>query len=147
MKDIDPPHIQVPKHQQEFRVPLLNTRRSAGFGMLLLVIPFLFLSGVVLNHYLQIELGVLTSVYLWITEIDQQYGDDSWLNWLMRLLLVVGPLLAILINLLSVTHIRYEKASSEVVCSFKLKWANWLIILLCSLVFSVFALYLLVENL
>jgi hypothetical protein len=145
--DIDPPKIKVSQHRQEFIVILLNTRKSASLGVLLLILPFLFLSGVVLNHYLQIEFGVFTSVYLWIGELDRNYGDQSWLNWVIRILLIFGPLLAVLVNLLSVTHLHYEKPSNELVCAFKLRWQNWLIIALCGMVFTVFALYLMVENL
>ncbi len=147
MKNINPPKIEVPHHQQEFRVALLNTRKSTAFGIVLLVLPFLFLSGVVLNHYLQIEFGIFTSVYLWISELDHQYGDNHWLNWAVRILLTVGPLLAILINLLTITHCRYEKLAKELVFAVKLRWQNWFVIMLCGLVFTVFACYLLIENL
>lgn len=143
---MNPPTVQVPQHQQEFRVPLLNTRKSAKIGVLLLILPFLFLSGVVLNHYLKIDFGILTSIYVWIGDMDKAYGDNSWINWVIRLLLVCGPLIAILVNLLSIVHIRYEKSHNEVIFSVKLRWSNLVIIVVCSLIFVTFFTYLLLEN-
>ena len=134
------------QHKKKFRISLLHTKKSAITGALLLVLPLLFLSGVILKYYLQIEFGVFTSVYGWIGSLEQKYGDGSILNWIIRALLLFGPLIAISINFLSILHIRYEKSSREIVLSIKLKWQNWSIIILCSIVFLIFPGYLIIEN-
>lgn len=147
MESLEQPAVDVSKHQREFRITLLNTKKSAIAGALLLILPFLFLSGVVLKHYMQIDIGLFTSVYEWIGMLDQKYGDSSILNWLIRILLTIGPLAAIALNLLAVTHVRYERTNRELVLSFKIKWLNWLIILICTTIFAIFSLYLIIENL
>jgi hypothetical protein len=146
MENLEPPTVEVNQHQKEFRLTLLNTKKSAIAGAILLILPLLFLSGVILKHYLQIDFGILTSVYEWIGKIDQQYGDSSILNWVIRALLTLGPLAAIGINLLAVIHFRIEKSQKEIILSIKMKWLNWLIILVCSTIFAVFFLNLVVEN-
>lgn len=146
MENLEPPTVDVINHQKEFRLTLLNTKKSAIIGAFLLILPLLFLSGVILKHYLQIDFGIFTSVYEWIGSVDQKYGDSSLLNWVIRVLLLFGPLVAIGINLLAVLHLRYEKAAKEIVMSLKLKWLNWTIIVLCSTIFFIFFLYLLLEN-
>ncbi len=138
--------IDVDQHRREFKLTLLNTRKSAILGALLLILPLLFLSGVILKHYLLIDFGILTSVYEWIGDLDQKYGDSLPLNWLIRILLLFGPLIAIGINFLSILHIRYEKVNREIVMSIKLKWLNWSIIIFCSIIFLVFFSYLILEN-
>jgi len=147
MENLKPPTIDVNQHQREFRITLLNTKKSAIAGAILLILPFLFLSGVILKHYLHIDLWLLTSVYEWIGDLDRQYGDNSIINWIIRILLLFGPLIAIGVNLLSITHIRYEKAVKEIVLSFKLRWQNILIMLICTIIFSIFFLYIILENL
>jgi hypothetical protein len=147
MEGIEQPAVDVSKHQREFRITLLNTKKSAIAGGVLLILPFLFLSGVILKHYMQIDFGPLTSVYEWVGMLDQKYGDSSILNWMVRILLTIGPIAAIAINLLAVTHARFEKINSELVLSFKMKWLNWLIILICTTIFVTFSLYLIIENL
>jgi len=146
MENLEPPTIDVSQHQREFRMTLLNTKKSAIAGVILLILPFLFLSGVMLKHYLNIDLWLFTSVYQWIGDLDRQYGDNSIINWIIRILLLFGPLAAVVVNLLSVTHIRYEKLSKEIVMSFRLKWLNWLIVGICSLIFLIFFFYLILEN-
>lgn len=73
MKNLSLPVIDVNQHQKEYRLTLLNTKKSAFLGVLLLILPFLFLSGVILKHYLKIDFGFLTSVYDWIGDIDHKY--------------------------------------------------------------------------
>lgn len=146
IENLEQPTVDVSKHQREFRLTLLNTKKSAITGAIFLILPFLFLSGVVLKHYMQIDFGFLTSVYEWTGILDQKYGDNSILNWIIRILLTIGPLVAIVLNLLAVTHARLEKANRELIISFKMKWLNWLIILICTTVFAIFFLYLLIEN-
>jgi len=108
MENLEQPNVDVSQHRREFRLTLLNTKKSAILGLILLILPLLFLSGVILKHYLGMDLGILTSVYDWIGELDQKYGDSSILNWIIRLLLLVGPLVAIGINVLAILHLRYE---------------------------------------
>jgi len=146
MEHIKPPKVDVTEHQNQFRVTLLNTKKSAIVGALFLILPLLFLSGVLLNHYMKIDFGTFTSVYHWVSDLDQQYGDSSFLNWIIRFLLLFGPLIAIGINLLSICHIRFEKPTKELIMSLKLKWVNLLIIGICTLILVVFFSYMLVEN-
>lgn len=146
MENLNPPTIDVDQHQKEFRITLLHTKKSAIAGAIFLILPFLFLSGVILKHYLHIDLWLLTSVYEWIGDLDRQYGDNSIINWIIRILLLFGPLIAIGVNLLSITHIRYEKTAKEIVLSFKLRWQNILIILICTIIFSIFFIYIILEN-
>jgi hypothetical protein len=146
MENKEQPYVDVSNLRKKFRITLLNTRRSAFLGVLLLIVPFLFLSGVLFKHYLQIDLGFFTAVYEWIGEIDKKYGDSSILNWIVRFFLIIGPLVAIGINLISILHIHYKKPQKEVVISLKVKWLNWTIILLCSTIFIIISTYLIVEN-
>ncbi len=146
MENLEQPTVDVSRHQREFRLTLLNTRKSAILGAILLILPLLFISGVIFKHYLQIDLGILTSVYEWIGDIDHKYGDNSVMNWIIRFFLIIGPLVAVVINFLSIFHIRYEKVSREIVMSIRLKWLNLAIILFCSVIFLIFISYLILEN-
>lgn len=147
LENMEQPSIEVINHSKEFRLTLLNTKKSALVGILLLILPFLFILGVIFKHYLRLDFEILTSVYTWIGAIDHKYGDGSILNWIIRFLLLGGPLLAILINLISVMHIRFEKSRKEIIISLKMKWLNWIIIAACSMIFTIFFLYLIMENL
>lgn len=146
MENIKQSSVDMSRHQREFRLTLLNAKKSGILGTILLILPLLFVSGVIFKHYLQIDLGILTSVYEWIGDIDHKYGDSSVLNWIIRFFLIIGPLVAMVINFLAILHIRYEKVSREIVVSIKLKWLNLLIILFGSVIFLIFFSYLILEN-
>ena len=144
---MEQPNLDVHAHQKEFRLTLLNTKRSSIAGIILLILPFIFLSGVTFNHYLDIHIPVIGHIYEWITDMDRQFGDNSALNWIVRLSLLFGPLIAGAINLMAITHIRWEKVQKELIISFKMRWQNVLIIGICFFIFSIFFTYLTFANL
>ena len=111
-------------------------------GLILLILPFLFLTGIVFKHFLQTDLWIFTSVYEWIIGADQKYGDSSLMNWLIRILLVGGPFIALLLNFLFIFQQRNT-------ASFRLsyKWINLLIMLSGALLCLIFLGYLMLENL
>ncbi|MDW3649326.1 MAG: hypothetical protein R8P61_19820 [Bacteroidia bacterium] len=147
LEEMEQPKLDVNAHQNEFRLPLLNTKRSSLAGIILLILPFIFLSGVIFNHYLEIHIPIIGHIYEWITDVDRQFGDNSALNWSIRLLLLFGPLIAGAINLMAITHIRWEKLEKELIISFKMRWQNVLIIGICFFIFSIFFTYLTFSNL
>ncbi len=125
------PNIEVPLHQKEFRTVLLNTKKTAWLGSILIVFPLLFLLGLFFKDHLNLDLKIITFIYDWISAQDRMYQNTSLLNWIIRLFFILGPILAIIINLLAITHLRYEKNMNEVVLSVKIRWFNLSIITLC----------------
>ncbi|MCM8568614.1 hypothetical protein NE848_04440 [Gramella jeungdoensis] len=111
-------------------------------GAILLVLPLLFLTGVIFKHYLQTDLWIFTSVYDWIINADQKYGDASFMNWVIRFLLLGGPFIAFLLNFVFIFQ-RRKTASF----SLSYKWINLLIILSGALLCFLFLGYLMMENL
>ena len=120
-------------------------RKSGQIGLVLLIFPFLFLIGLFVKHYLEIDFGLVTYLYDKVNYLDATYGDASVMNWVVRFLLLGGPLIAVFVNLMSVVHARYLKESSEILLSIKVKLVNWLVIGGCSLIFIIFFTYLFVE--
>ena len=114
MQNLKGPEIQAAEHQQQFRLTILNTKRSALAGIGLLVLPVLFFAGVIFKHYLRIDLGIITGTYEWIAQLDATYGDLSILNWIIRILLLFGPVIAIFINLAAILHISYQKGTKRI---------------------------------
>lgn len=143
MKNLSSPNISAESHMKYFKVYLLNTKKSAYLGYILLLTPFLFLLGVIFSFYLEIKIPIINGIYQWISEND----DTPILNWVLRFLLLGGPLIAILINLLSVIHFQWNSKLKEFIITLKVKWLNLSIIIVCSLIFLIFFTYLVIENL
>lgn len=146
MEDIRTPHVNVSEHQRVFRTTLLSTKKSAVAGVLLLLLPLVFLAGLVMKHYLNLDFGFVTGVYNWIGELDNRYGDRSIVNWIIRFLLFFGPLVAIATNLLSILHVHYDASTREIVLSIKVRLLNLFIVFMCSIIVLTFLSYFLVEN-
>ena len=65
----------------------------------------------------------------------------------MQPLLILGrPLLAVVLNLLSIVHIHYERKTKEILIALKLKWFNLAIVLVCLSLIAIVILYLIAEN-
>ncbi|MCG9970951.1 hypothetical protein [Christiangramia crocea] len=126
----------------KIRIKRPGHRFPVILGVILLILPFLFLTGVIFKHYLQIDMWIFTSVYEWIVNSDQKYGDASIVNWTIRFFLLGGPFIAFLLNFLLI--FQQKKTASF---SLSYKWINLLIILSGALLCIIFLSYLMMENL
>lgn len=117
---------------------LLNIQRSANVGFLLVIIPFLLISGMILHYNLNFRMSLMESIGNWMASGDQ-YG-------IMPFLLIGAPLAAILINILAVTHFSIDKTSKEVNISFKYRWQNLIVLILAAMILTFLFLFLMVEN-
>lgn len=139
--------IQSVSAKKMIKVPLMNSRISSRLSILFALTPALFILGVIFSQYLQIENTFLTGFYHWVVDLDQKYGDESVLNWILRFLILGGPAVIVFINLLSITHIYHNKEQKEIIFTFKLKWLSIIIVFFGLAFFLYFFGYLIVENL
>ena len=145
MENLSKPDIVSESFQKKLKITLLNTQKSAVFGVFLVIIPFLFAFGAIFKYQLGLDFKIFTWMFDTIAAIDPN-SDSSVLSWIIRSVLLGGPLLAVFINLLAILHFHYDKTAKEILITLKLKWQNITIILFCSSVFMIFFIYLLVEN-
>ena len=143
MGNLQSPDFANEIHKRQLKLTLLNTRKSATFGVLLLLTPFLFASGMILKYNLGIDFGLFTWFPSWLVSLEEK---SIILTFIIRFLLLGGPLVAVLLNLLSILHFQFDGGANEVQISIKLKWLNIAVVISCSVVLMIFFFYLLVEN-
>lgn len=143
MENLQSPDFVSEGHKRQLKLTLLNTQKSAAFGVLLVLTPFLFASGMILKYNLGIDFGLFTWFPSWLVSFEEK---SIILTFLLRFLLLGGPLIAVLLNLLAILHFQFDGAANEVLISIKLKWLNIAVVIFCSAVLMIFFLYLLVEN-
>ncbi len=80
---------------------LLNTRKTAVVGGLLICLPVLFIIGLVASKYMDVDLKAHTFIYDWVIQQENRYGNTSTLNWLIRLFFLLAPILAQMLSCLS----------------------------------------------
>ncbi len=142
MENLSIPDVKSDATKEVLKITLLNSRKSAHLGILLLLLPFLFFFGNVAKYNLGIDLGFISIFLSWIISLD----TVPVVNWLIRFILLGGPVLAILFNLFAIMHMYTNRQTHEFIITLKLKWVNISIILLCGLILLLFFTYLVVEN-
>lgn len=140
IKEMELPEVQMPDFQQRLKMTLLNTRKSAFWGIILLVMPTLF----AFINILKYSMGLSS---LW-NPFDKLFQFRLF-DILSPVIFLGGIFLAILLNLLSIIHISFQKAQSEyvLIVTMKKKWLNIMIIVFAFLILSIFGIYLTIENL
>jgi hypothetical protein len=143
MENLESPNLASKIHQRQLKLTLLSTKKSATFGILLVLTPFLFAFGMILKYNLGLDFGLVTTFPSWLVSLEDR---SIILTFLIRALLLGGPLVAVMINLLAILHFQFDGQAKEVLVSIKLKWLNIAVIAFCSVVSLIFLSYLLVEN-
>jgi len=137
------PEIESPTHQVQLKITLLNAKRSARIGLIFVILPCLFLPAVLIKYFLHINLPSFSALEEWMSEKDQ----NVIIKILFPLLLIGAPILALVLNLLSILHFSFDKKLKELIITVKLKWFNIILSLICLLILFSFFLYAVGENL
>ncbi len=143
LQEMHKPDIESPTHQVQLKITLLNAKRSANIGLILVILPCLFLAAVFIKYFLHIDLPSFSSLEEWMSKKDQ----NIIIKLLFPLLLIGAPLLALIFNLLAILHFDLDKKANELIITFKIKWFNIFVSLICLFILFCFFLYAVGENL
>jgi hypothetical protein len=132
------PQVTNEVHKMRLKLALLDARRSAWWGTVLIALPALFLTAV----FLQYGLGVGPFFDPLERFIFAPIRHSS-ARWVEPLLLFVLPLIAFVVNLLSVTHFSMTPGRDEfvVTVAMKRRWWNWIVVGLSGMIVAVIFLY------
>ncbi|HYJ38236.1 MAG TPA: hypothetical protein VEV87_06450 [Chitinophagaceae bacterium] len=121
---------------------LLKPSLSAGIGCLLAIPAAYFLLINILN-----EIG-LPGLYNLSEPLLESLGLSKGIGLNINLLIVFGPLIALLLNVTSVMKVDWEGSGTELKFHINIlkKWSNWIIIGLSGLCLLILFFYLLGEN-
>src|SRR5258705_7718947 len=131
------PEIKSPTHQMQLKIALLNAKRSARIGLILVILPCLFLAAVLIKYFLHINIPWFSTLEEWMSRKDQ----NVIIKLLFPLLLIGGPLLALIINLLAILHFNLDKKAKEFIITLRFKWFNIIVSFVCLFILLCFLLY------
>ena len=122
----------------------LSASAWAGIAGLLLVLPAIYF----------VLISVMAYGFGWRYLFDaswpllERLGVKESLGWNINLLIIFGPVLALLLNVWRVLHIDFEFTKERIDCRFSLlkSWQNLAIVILSGGVLTVLMLYLFLEN-
>ncbi len=143
MDNLKKPDFAVTDSNKKLKLAIVNSKKSAAMGVWLIVVPCYFLFMVFMKYYFNINLHVIDIFEEFIASLDK-----SPLTKFITPLFFVGlPIVCIIINLLSIMFFDYDKEQKQINVSIKLKLLNILLVIISLAVVSIFALYLITENL
>jgi len=124
-------------HRMHLKLTLLNATKSATIGILIVIVPCLFLFGIVLKYMLHFDLPSFTALEEWMARMDRQ----PLAKFLVPAVLIGAPIVGLAINLLAILHFEQRKEVKELVVTVKLKWTNIIVSLVCAAILFCFFLY------
>ena len=123
MENLKTPDTGSLKHQEILKVGFMNARKSARIGIVFIIIPALLIIIGYLKIKFLIHLNFFTSLGRFISKGNQ----TNWLIWIIHILLCGLPLLAIIINLLAITHFYINKSSKELIITIQYRLKNLIV--------------------
>jgi hypothetical protein len=140
LKTIPKPVPASPAGQKILKVALFSARRSSRIGFLLVAFP-----GLVILLFLVQQLFHLSPGFTrWL---DGGTTLSTPVRGVLVFIFVVGfPLIAIVLNLLSICYFQYDRIKKEFHISFRLRWWNIIITLAGGALASFYILHLLADT-
>jgi len=141
LKTVPKPAPAVPAGQKILRVALFNARRSSRIGFLLVALPGLLVLLLIVQQLFHLQPGFTR----WLE------GGGSSLSTPVRAVLVfiflVGfPLIAVVLNLLSICYFQYDRLKKEFYFHFRVRWWNIVITLAGGALAAFYILHLLADT-
>ena len=139
LDNISIPEAKMPEFQKQLRLTILNTKKSALWGAVLMFLPVYFALAMIFKYNLGI--GFLSP------PIDYLLNFAIF-ETLSPVIFIGGLMLAILFNLFAVLHLSFGQDTSEFIIniSIKKKRFNLIILGIAGLFFFIFMLYGFLEN-
>ena len=109
-----------PEHRQELKIPLLRYKKSSAAGLWLLSVPLLF----ALTVFLKYQFGILSPILNSIEGFFSYLSGNSVFTYLIPVIFVGLPLLAMILNFLAVCHFESVKDKRELLVTIKYRPVN-----------------------
>lgn len=132
LENLTTPNADFVKHQEVLKIGMMNARKSARIGLIFILAPLLLTVLVYLKIELLIQWDFFTKMQQFVTNQNQTIS----MSWVSHIIFLGLPILAILVNLLAITHFYVDKLKKELIITIRYRIRN-LIVLLVSAVLLV----------
>lgn len=126
LSGLDLPDPEKIKHQQELKIPLLSYKKSSKAGLWLLALPGLAAITIILRYELGVFSPFLSTIQSFFNIIDR----NEFLTYLIPIIFIGLPLLAMTLNLLAFCHFTFVQEKKELLIAVKYRPLNIIIFLL-----------------
>jgi hypothetical protein len=142
MENLKKPEVNPNASRRQIKLVMMNTRKSAAWGIWFLIVPVLFFGCITIKYLFQWDWGVGNGFIEWLARIDHQTAT----GWVSPVLFVLLPAIGAVMNLLAIIHFVYDSAAKELIVTLKIKWLNIILAVVSLAIIAVVFLYVIVEN-
>jgi hypothetical protein len=142
LKTLPKPEPAMPPAQKILKISLLSARRSSRIGFWLVALPGMVILLFILQNILHLDIGIIR----WLGGLGPHLSTPARAV-LVFVFLIGFPLIAVVINLLSLSHFHYDKLSREFTITFKIRWWNIVITLAGGALAAFYTMHLLADTL
>ena len=143
MENLNTPNTDFVKHQEIMKIGMINAKKSARIGIVFILIPMVL----VILAYVKIKLLIHFDFFTKLQQFVSDQNQSSVLSWVSHIILIGLPVLAIIINLLAITHFYIDKQNKELIITVRYRLKNLIVLLISAvLLVSVFMYVLLLSK-
>lgn len=142
LKTIPKPDPTDTSGQDRLRIFLVTAKRSSRIGLLLICLPSLLIALFLLQSLMHVKVGFIR----WLGENGSSLSTPA--RAILIFAFLVGfPMIAVVLNLLSLTHFQFDWLRREFRITFRIRWWNIVIVLVGGALASFYILHLLADTL
>ena len=126
MENLNTPNTDFVKHQEILKIGMMNSRKSARIGIIFILIPMLL----IVIAFLKIKLLIHWDFFTRLNQYVSNQNQTSVFSWISHIIFIGLPILAIIINLLAITHFYIDKQNKELTITIRYRLKNLIVLLL-----------------
>ncbi len=142
LKNIAKPSAPDPNQKEILKLALLNARKSSAIGIVLVGLPAILIALSIIQNAFQIHAGIISRINQFMPSVPIQTRAVFFF-----IFLVGSPLIAIALNILSITYFQYDKNRREFNITIKIRWWNIIITLVGAAFASFYVFHILADSL
>lgn len=133
LENLSTPKMPSISHQWQLKLAILSAKKSAWAALWLMLAPFLILGSALLQSLLNISIPP----WSWMQEYSPHW--PLWVRFgIFVTVVMIFPLLAVLLNVLSIIWLQYDRTQRVLHISIRLRLVNIIIILVAGLLALLF---------
>jgi hypothetical protein len=133
LEHLSTPQVPPMQHQWQLKFAILSAKKSAKAALWLMLIPVLMLG----TGLLQSQYDILIPPWSWLVEYSP--GWPVWIRFgVFAIVVIIIPLIAVLLNLLSIIWLEYDRPQKVLHISIRMRPLNLLIIAIAGLLALLF---------
>lgn len=142
MEKLNTPNTDFVKHQEVLKIGMINARKSARIGIVFILIPMVL----VVLAYLKIKLLIHWDFFDKLQRFVSNTNQSSFSTWVSHIILIGLPILAIIINLLAITHFDVNKQNKELIITIRYHLKNLIVLLISASLLVIVFIYVLLLS-